>query len=91
MFVFVIFFLRYILMLELYEIDIKLIWDRMYYIFIIVRVSFLRYLILIFYKKLFNMFILEKKIEICLLLFYKYKVFYLIKWFLYIEKNEVLC
>lgn len=61
MFVFVIFFLRYILMLELYEIDIKLIWDRMYYIFIIVRVSFLRYLILIFYKKLFNMFILEKK------------------------------
>lgn len=63
MFVFVIFFLRYKLMLELYEIDIKFIWDRMYYIFINVRVSFLRYLILMFYKKLFNiyMFNLENK------------------------------
>lgn len=50
-------------MLELYEIDIKFIWDRMYYIFINVRVSFLRYLILMFYKKLFNiyMFNLENK------------------------------
>lgn len=63
-------------MLELYEIDTKLTRDRMHYIPIIVRVSFLRYLILIFYKKLFNMFILEKKTEICLLLFYKYKVSY---------------
>lgn len=63
-------------MLELYEIDTKLTRDRMHYIPIIVRVSFLRYLILIFYKKLFNMFILEKKNEICLLLFYKYKVSY---------------
>lgn len=63
MFVFVIFFLRYKLMLELYEIDIKFIWDRMYYIFIIVRVSFLRYLNLMFYKKFFNiyMFNLENK------------------------------
>lgn len=50
-------------MLELYEIDTKLTRDRMHYIPIIVRVSFLRYLILIFYKKLFNMLmsILEKK------------------------------
>lgn len=50
-------------MLELYEIDTKLTRDRMHYIPIIVRVSFLRYLNLMFYKKFFNihMFNLENK------------------------------
>lgn len=50
-------------MLELYEIHTKLSRDRMHYIPIIVRVSFLRYLTLMFYKKLFNihMFNLENK------------------------------
>lgn len=64
-------FFRYKLMLELYEIDTKLTRDRMHYIPIIVRFSFLRYLILMFYKMLFNihMFTLEKNPEICLLIF----------------------